>query len=330
MSADDFIFSAWGKTTWGSAADKASLEADIAAVRGNFTDIPLVIGEWDASSTNTEPAARWKYFDFFLRTAAKYNTSTMIWDNGNDHFDRATNKWRDPTALSILMAATKGEFNALPDSSTGNENPQQSSAYAYHKLGTPVSSIELPYLFNGNKLLSITDAQSNTTLLPSRDYILSPTSITLTPSFLTPYFSPNKTNTTGPLTTLHLTFSAGAPTTLTLLSYTTPTLLSRTSALPATSSDLYIPIKWAGLPYPAAVRALKSDGGILIDDWTQWLGPLQQGRMTYSSQWDWDSSHVILKASVLDAVRAAGKDTTFSIEFFPREEGNSANYTITV
>ena len=28
----------------------------------------------------------------------------------------------------------------------------------------------------------------------------------------------------------------------------------------------------------AAVRAQALDGTILFDDWTQWLGPLQQGR----------------------------------------------------
>lgn len=84
IAPDDFIFSAWGKTTWGSDADKASLEADIAAVRGNFSDIPLIIGEWAASPVATETAARWRYFDFFLRTAAKYNTATVIWDNGAD------------------------------------------------------------------------------------------------------------------------------------------------------------------------------------------------------------------------------------------------------
>ena len=81
---------------------------------------------------------------------------------------------------------------------------------------------------------------------------------------------------------------------------------------------------------PAAVRALESDGTILFDDWTQYLGPLQQGRMTYSGQWDWDANSVILKAAVLDAVRSAGKDTTFTIDFYPREPSNSVNFTLTV
>src|SRR5689334_1924235 len=101
VDTDDFIFSAWGKTIWGSDADKAALEADIAAVRGNFTDVPLVIGEWSASPVALEPAARWRYFDHFVRMAAKYNTSIMLWDNGNDYLDRSSHKWRDPVAQSI-------------------------------------------------------------------------------------------------------------------------------------------------------------------------------------------------------------------------------------
>jgi endoglucanase len=327
MHTDDFIFSAWGKTTWGSAADKASLEADLAAVRGNFTDVPLVIGEWDASSVNTETAARWKYFDFFIRTAAKYNTATIIWDNGADHFDRATEKWRDETVLGVLMNAAKGEINALPDSATGTETEQWSSAYAYHKLGTAVSDIELPYLFNGNTLTAITDSKTSTPLTPTTDYTLSSESLTLKASFLTKVLTSNQT---GSLTNLTLTFTHGTPTTLNILQYTTPRLGATTSKLAPTSSDLLIPVSWAGQNRPAAVRALKSDGTILIDDWTQWLGPLQQGRMTYANQWDWDGSHLILKAAVLDAVRSAGKTTTFMIEFYPREPTNIANYTLTV
>ena len=56
----DFIFGAWGKTIWGSDNDKAALEFDFSNLRGNFTDVPIFIGEWDAGAT-LEPAARWKY-----------------------------------------------------------------------------------------------------------------------------------------------------------------------------------------------------------------------------------------------------------------------------
>ena len=43
---------------------------------GNFTGIPTFVGEWAVATSQTEPAARWRYMDFFLRTAAKYGFST--------------------------------------------------------------------------------------------------------------------------------------------------------------------------------------------------------------------------------------------------------------
>ncbi|KAF1958894.1 endoglucanase D precursor [Byssothecium circinans] len=325
----DFIFSAWGKTTWGSDADKAALDADFASIRANFTDIPLVLGEWDASSTNTETAGRWRYFDFLLRTAAKYNIATIMWDNGLDHFDRAARKWRDPTALAILLNAAKGTVNALPDSTTDVAATSQfSSAYVYHRAGEAVGDAVVPYLFNGLTLTSITNSKTAKALTRGSDYSVSGSNITLTSAFLKTVIT--SSSTTGSLANLTLAFSAGAPTNLDITQYATPKLGATSSVLPATSADLYIPVAWAGQRRPAAVRALKADGGILIDDWTQWLGPLQAGRLTYAGQWDWDGGNVILRAAVLDAVRTAAQTTTFTVEFYPRVPGNAANYTITV
>ncbi|PVI06624.1 glycoside hydrolase family 5 protein [Periconia macrospinosa] len=324
----DFIFSAWGKTTWGSAADKAALEADFAAIRGNFTDVPLLLGEWDASNTNTETAGRWRYFDFLLRTAAKYNIPTIIWDNGLDHFDRAAGKWRDETVLKILQSAVKGDVNALPDSTTDTAATSQfSSAFVWNKVGESVKAVSVPYLFNGLTLSSITDTKTSKALVKGTDYSVEGSNVTFSSSFLSTVYT---SNATGTLATLSLKFSGGAPLVVQIAQWAPPKLGATSSALPATSADLLIPITWAGQNRPAAVRAIKSDGGILIEDWTQYLGPLQQGRMTYENQWNWDQGNVILKAAVLDAVRAAGKTTAFTFEFYPRVEGNVANYTITV
>jgi endoglucanase len=329
---DDFIFGAWGKTTWGSDADKASLETDLALVRGNFTDVPLVIGEWASSPVATETAARWRYFDFFIRTAAKYNTSTILWDNGADFLNRATHLWRDPVAQEIYKNAAKGIPNALPDSTTDGSTTQQSSAYIYHKKGTNVTDVTLGFHFNGNTLnKNIAIASSNKPLNKGRDYTVSGETITFKASFLNTVFTP--TSSTGSLTNLTLSFNRGAALTVNMLQYATPTLSSTSSKLPATSSDLLIPVQWAGQNRPATVRGVKSDGTYLVDDWTQYLPALQQGRMTYGNQWDWTAEGVVLKSSVLDAVRAVSKDVPFvyfTIEFYPREPGNAANYTINV
>lgn len=323
---DDFVFQAWGKTTWGSDADKASLENDIAVVRGNFSDVPLIIGEWAVSPVATETAARWRYFDFILRTATKYNTTTVLWDNGADFLDRATHVWRDSVALDIYRNAVKGIANALPDSTTDGSTTQQSSAYIYHLKNTTVTDVALPFLFNGNTLSKI--ALGSKQLSKGKDYSVSGSTITFATSFLSTVLTP--TAPTGSLANLTLTFNRGAALSVNILRYAVPVLGRTSSALPATSADLSIPITWAGQNRPAAIKALKSDGTYLVDEWTQYLPALQQARLTYANHWDWDANNIILKSAVLDAVRSGGKTTTFTLEFYPRTPGNSANYTITV
>jgi endoglucanase len=304
------------------------MEADLAAVRGNFTDIPLVIGEWSASPQSLDSASRWKYYDYFTRLAVKYSTVPILWDNGNDQLDRAAHTFRDPVAVDIHMNALKGVKNTLPESTTdGAATTQSSSAYIYHKANTSVTAQTLGFELNGNTLTSI-KTSAGKALVAGTDYTVSGKDVSFTSAFLSTLFTP--TTAPGTVATFTLAFSAGASLTVTAVQYATPVLGATSSALPATSADLLIPITWAGQARPATVKAIKSDGGILIDDWTQYLPELQKGRLTYSGQWDWDATHVILRAAVLDAVRAAGKTTTFTFEFWPREPGNVANYTITV
>ena len=229
------------------------------------------------------------------------------------------------------MNAVKGIPNALPESTTDGSLTQQSSAYIYHKKGNNVTDVTLGFKFNGNKLnKNIALAGSNKPLNQGRDYTVSGESITFKAAFLSTIITP--TSPTGSLANLTLSFNRGAALNVDILQYATPNLTTTSSKLPATSSDLLIPVTWAGQNRPATVKAVKSDGTYLVDDWTQYLPALQQGRMTYSGQWDWNAEGVIIKSSVLDAVRAA-KDTVFvvfTVEFYPREPGNAVNYTLTV
>ena len=74
-------------------------EADDVVVK-DVVDVPIILGEFDASPTNTEPAARWKWVDELVRTASELNFACILWDNGLDHLDRDTSTWRDANSLS--------------------------------------------------------------------------------------------------------------------------------------------------------------------------------------------------------------------------------------
>ena len=324
----DFIFGAWGKTIWGSDADKQAMDTDLSIVPGNFTSTPIIIGEWSATTSYTETAARWKYFDFFARTAAKYNTVTMLWDNGADHFDRQARVWRDPTELDILMNATTGTTNSLADSTEDpNALTQETSAYIFLNASTNATDTTLPYIFNDNTLTSITTPTDS--LEEGTDYTVDESNITYTASFLSQYLS---TSTPGLKDNLTLTFSAGSSLHVSLVTYAAPTLATTSSAASSVPSgtDLRIPITWAGLEQLAAVKGTLTDGTFLVDTFTQYFGPLQQGRMTYSSQYYFDSEAVYITSSAVQAVVAAGQSAVFEFEFYPRGAGNVVGYTLTV
>ncbi|KZL80113.1 endoglucanase b [Colletotrichum incanum] len=321
----DFIFSAWGKTIWGSDADKAAMGTELGIVRGNYTDVPLIIGEFDASPLNTEPAGRWKWTDHLVRTAAALNTAIVIWDNGLDHLDRDAHVWRDPTSISILNNAAKGIKNSLPDSTVdASATTQSSSAYVFNKVGSTSVDQTLPWLFNGNTLKTI-KSSSGATLVVEKDYTVSSSDITIKASFLAQYLTP--TAAPGSKANLTLTFSAGATSQIEIVQWDVPTLAS-TSSKAVAGADLNIPITYKGVRAPAAVKALSSDGVYLFDDWTQYLGPLQQARITFNGQWNYDGAKVILPAATIQAVIASGRTTTFTFEFYPRVPGNNATYTL--
>jgi endoglucanase len=298
-------------------------------IRQNFTDIPLVIGEWAASVTTTEPAARWKYLDFFVRTAAKYNTATMLWDNGDDFFDRAAHTWRDPSSKDIIFNAAKGVPNSLAESTEdARASSQTSSAFIFHKVGQTVSAQTLPFKLNGNTFKAVT-GPSGAALSSPADYSFAGSSITFTPSFLNKYVSPSATP--GTKANLTVSFSAGAPLQIQIVQWDVPTLSGAAKSSKAENGkELRIPITWKGIPKVAAVKALLSDGKFLADDWTQYLGPLQAGYATYNNHWNWDAGNLILTKGASDAVVNARKTATFTFEFWPRVPGNSVSYTLTV
>ncbi|KFX98991.1 hypothetical protein V490_02012 [Pseudogymnoascus sp. VKM F-3557] len=319
----DFIFGAWGKTIWGSDDDKAAVEADFANLRGNFTDVPIFIGEWEASG-NVESAARWKYFDFLIRTANANDFSTILWDNGA-HFNRPTGKWVDPSEPELVIAAAAGTSNSLADSTVDiTATEQESSAYVFHKVGDAVAAQTVSYALNGNTIKSITNSAG--TALAATDYTVADGVVTFTAEYLGSLYT--ATDAAGTKETLTVAFSAGASLSVTIVLWDTPTVATNSFKVDP-STDLNIPVTWNGLHRVAAVKARKADGTYLSDEWTEYLPPLQQGYFTFGS-WGWDDENIIVYAAGLSTIQAAGQDVTLTFESFPRIMGeNAVNITIT-
>jgi endoglucanase len=199
----------------------------------------------------------------------------MLWDNGADFLDRASHTWRDPVAKDIIINAAKGVINSLPDSTEDSKaTSQTSSAYIFHRVGQPVLSQTLSFKLNGNTIKSVKG--SATPLTSPADYSISGSSILFTQSFLSNQFSP--TGKPGIKANLTVSFSAGADLQIQIVQWDVPSLSGGSITSKATpGKDLQIPITWKGIEKPAAVKALSSDGKFLVDDWTQYLGPMQAG-----------------------------------------------------
>lgn len=178
----------------------------------------------------------------------------------------------------MITKSTESTLNSLPDSSEdASATSQWSSAYIFHQYGTSVTAQSLPVIFNGNTLTSIKDS-SGSTLTSGTDYSVSGANITFTASYLSKHLS--ATTTPGIVANLTLSFSGGDSSPILQIVQWKPPTLSSTSAVAASvsGSDLSIPITWGGLPTVAAVKALTKSGAYLVDDWTVYLGPLQQAR----------------------------------------------------
>ncbi|KAK6527515.1 hypothetical protein TWF694_004498 [Orbilia ellipsospora] len=333
----DFIFQAWGKTIWGTDDDIALIEADFALWKGNFSNIPTFIGEWNASPKNVERAAGWRYYDAFTKICVKYGYSSIIWDAGQDNLNRLTNTWFEPATESILLNAVAGHANVLADSTLdASATTQSSSAYIYHKVGDAVTDQTASYI-NVNGAPTSVKTSGGVDLLAGGQvsYAANTGVLTLHQSYLATLITSGTAP--GTLETLSVAWPAGDVLTLKIVLYNTPTVATHTYSMQTT--DLYIPVQYAGLPFPATVYGEFNDAAktYVSDDWTVWLGPLQQGRWT-SGNWGYDGSNLIIWASGLAAIKskapAGATQATLAWEFYPRNGfapgSNALNITLTL
>jgi endoglucanase len=266
----------------------STLTTDLRLVRGNFTTTPLVIGEFAASPAATEPAARWRWFDAVGRAARATNTALFLWDNGADFLDRGSRTWRDGVAIDVLQAALRGEPNSLPDAETDPKAARQwSSATAFRRVGEAVKAQQLPFLLNGNRVLSVARESpaggAAQQLAAGKDYSVgSPdgsgrASVSLSAPLLESLFRGGAGSAPGVAANLTVRFSRGAASRVQVVLWDRPRFGAAASSRARPGSDLAIPIRWGGVRKVAGVKAVFADGEYLTDDWTKWLGPLQAG-----------------------------------------------------
>lgn len=323
----DFIFNAWGKTTWGTPEEVTAMTNDLTNIRNAFPDTPLMIGEFSVA-VSTEPGARWRHLDKFVQLSTSLNMSLQMWDNGEDLLRRSDGVWRDPTSRDIILHGVKGERNSLPEITTdASATSQDSGAYIWFKQGDAVADKTIKYQLNGNSIVGVKLEGATEGLRVGTDYVINGSDVTFTKGLLEKYAP--ATSEPGSKAKFVVSFSAGAAMSVELGIWDVPTLATTTTKA-VTGADLVIPIKWEGLAKLATVKILRNDGVILFDDWTQWLGPLQQARGTRDNHFRFDDNSVIITSAAVNAVIAAGVATTFTFEFFPRVPGNSVNYTLTV
>jgi endoglucanase len=246
------------------------------------------MGEWGMAGT-TEPGSRWRWIDTLIRKAAKYNTTTLFWDNG-DQFDRTLRKWQDQTALGVLINAQKGIINSLPvtteEAINSTTAAQSTSAYLFTQKNrlTPLKEDRiLHFHFNGNTVKRIKDSKGRELLLGS-EYRVGPAETIRIPQEVVARYFTNQT--AGVKERLTIEFSAGASLEIPIVLWEKPSIdtIHDISYVPV-GKDHEIPVTFKGLHRVAAVRAIyKESGKPLVDDWTQHLGPLQAGYLVCYSR----------------------------------------------
>jgi endoglucanase len=255
--------------------------------RTNFTNVPIIIGEFGIDTAETEAAARWKYYDFVVNSAYNSTESVILWDASGSFAPNTTAPYGDQTVLDIIIHASRGVHNALPNSTeNGNDPSYWSSAQLFQKLGDPIEDTNLPFLWNDKNLVSIscTNGPCHPTLLKGIDYTTNSQNITFKKSFMSSLFPSGAQP--GLKANMVFHFDQGAAD-LRIPAYlwSKPSLAVTNVTITNTTAenDLWIPFTYAGMPEVAMVTAQMVNGNYLVNTWTQWEGPMIKGATVSST-----------------------------------------------
>lgn len=97
----------WGKarTTWGSAADIATLESNVAKLKNRFIDngIPVIVGEYGCFGKNKTRETIESYLIDVSSRMYAIGACPILWDTAGDEYDRRACAFRDPDFIAELI-----------------------------------------------------------------------------------------------------------------------------------------------------------------------------------------------------------------------------------
>ncbi|CAE6531595.1 unnamed protein product [Rhizoctonia solani] len=285
----DFVTNQWGKTWWGSDADKALVESELS-----------------------------QWFDTVTRTAAKYDIVPEWWDNGGEYFDRIAGTWRDITTKDIVMAVVAGKINSYPYSGNGT---------IWLKSG--VSTIQPIYLHhNGNTLKGIY-TPSGTQLASGRDYTVVDSPLpgfVLTPSYIS---SLGATSTLGELGRVIVKLSDGADLEIDIRRYTRPTTPNGAINVSWTGGEYWFDHTPNGAKLATVKALGPSGEYLKDDwtQWLGPLQAARLGWNGDFSQTE-DQKQLVLRASLLETIKNFGKPVTLTWEYWPRTDDSNSFITV--
>lgn len=196
-----------GGTTKFNDIVKYYLEVPFKALHDTFVadGIPVIIGEWGVlSGESIERGELLRFHEYLAQLARQNNLTTMLWDTGGV-YNRTTQDWQ-PANRDLAEIIHQAEI--------GKRATTSQSDLLFLKAETANQDTVINLNLNGNSVVSVQDGA--TTLIPTTDYILAGSVLTLKANVLSKYASApfgEKTTLTinvnsGPAWKIHVRYAA--------------------------------------------------------------------------------------------------------------------------
>ncbi|TBL68319.1 cellulase family glycosylhydrolase [Paenibacillus thalictri] len=299
----DFVSNWWGRTTWGSDADKQEMDKYFRPVYDKFVrnGVPVIVGEFGTVGKVYEHSKEY-YYDYMMQLSYKYGFAPIYWDNGNDNLDRKNHTWRFEKAMQTIVTGAQGIRNSFVF-------PGEAYIPAEKPLENYVARLEL----NGNTLEGIYNGSSRLSAGDDYTWDAEKSEITINKSFLSKVLKPNATGTNAEL---EFQFSRGLKQTLPLIQYVQPKFSTTEVTAAGAADDVKIPIDFNGTML-ATVKAVTSSGAPIKEDWAK-------GYLRFGDDFDSDGQNVILKSGLLKNLNL-GSEMKVTFEFFPKGVSQDVN-----